>query len=241
MKPATDELIPTRATLLHRLKDWGDQSSWEDFFATYEKLIFGVALKAGLSQHEAQEVVQETMISVAKKMPAFKYDPAVGSFKSWLLTTTRWRIADQIRQREPLGAPHAVTDPETSLDTATHPPADSGLSVRAVWAQPETGDSSLDALWDAEWEKNLFAAALQKVRRQVDPQKYQVFDFYVNRNWPPEKVATTFGIPVSQVYLAKHRVTEMLAEEVRKLELKEGLAARGGFDPENPVNPFPRL
>jgi len=44
----------------------------------------------------------------------------------------------------------------------------------------------------------------------------------VNKNWPAEKVAATFGISVSQVYLAKHRVTEMIAAEVKKLEQQPG-------------------
>jgi len=43
------------------------------------------ALKGGLTAVEAQDVVQETMISVAKHMPTFEYDPAIGSFKTWLL------------------------------------------------------------------------------------------------------------------------------------------------------------
>src|SRR5215510_6020274 len=93
------DLIPTRKSLLNRLKDWEDQESWQDFFDTYWKLIYGVAAKAGLSDDEAQEVVQETIIRVARKMPNFKYDPAVGSFKSWLLHTTDWCINDQFRKR----------------------------------------------------------------------------------------------------------------------------------------------
>ena len=94
-----DELIPTRATLILRLKNWQDQSSWQDFFDTYWQLIYHVALKGGLREAEAQDVIQETMISVAKHMPTFKYDPAIGSFKAWLLNMTRWRITDQLRKR----------------------------------------------------------------------------------------------------------------------------------------------
>src|SRR5476651_1071862 len=104
MAQPTEELIPTRTTLIKRLKNWEDQSSWQDFFDTYGKLIHGVALKAGLTQTEAQDVVQETMFAVARQMPAFKYDRSLGSFKLWLLNLTRWRIADQIRQRAPQAA-----------------------------------------------------------------------------------------------------------------------------------------
>src|SRR5215475_6966835 len=94
-----DELIPTRASLLDRLKDLGDQASWNRFYEIFHDLIFSVARRAGLNEAEAGEVVQDTLISVAKKMPGFTYDPATDSFKGWLLTVTRWRIRDQLAKR----------------------------------------------------------------------------------------------------------------------------------------------
>jgi len=200
-----DELIPTRATLIQRLKNWHDQASWQDFFDTYWKLIYGVAVKGGLTETEAQDVVQETMISAAKHMPNFKYDPALGSFKTWLLNMTRWRITDQLRKRSPFAAGH-----DSAEATAT--------GTRTVDRVADPAARDLDALWDKEWEKNLLDAALAKVKRQLDPQKFQIFDLYVNKEWPPEKVAATFGVTVDQVYLAKHRAVELIKEEVQKLE-----------------------
>jgi len=200
-----DELIPTRATLIQRLKNWQDQSSWQDFFDTYWKLIYGVALKGGLTATEAQDVVQETMISVAKHMPTFKYDPAIGSFKTWLLNMTRWRITDQLRKRGPFAASHPACD-------------DDATGTRTADKVVDPASQDLDALWDAEWEKNLLDAAMAKVKRRLDPQKFQIFDLYVNKGWAPEKVAATFGISVDQVYLAKHRTTELIKEEVKKLD-----------------------
>ena len=85
-----DEMIPTRKSLLNRLKDWDDQESRRSFFDTYWKLIYSVALKAGLTEQEAQDIVQGTVLSVAKRMHEFKYDPAMASFKSWLLVITGW-------------------------------------------------------------------------------------------------------------------------------------------------------
>ena len=46
------ELIPTRATLISRLKDWRDESSWQDFFNTYWRLIYGIAIQGGLTPEE---------------------------------------------------------------------------------------------------------------------------------------------------------------------------------------------
>lgn len=198
-------MIPTRATLIQRLKNWQDQSSWQDFFDTYWKLIFSIARKGGLTEAEAQDVVQETMVSVARHMPSFKYDPSVGSFKAWLLNLTRWRMTDQLRKRGPI-----ATFPGSNEETSTS----SYLMDKMV----DPASHTLDQMWDSEWEKNLLNAAISKVKRRLDPQKYQIFDFYVNKEWPAEKVAESFGISVDQVYLAKHRITEMIREEVKRLE-----------------------
>jgi RNA polymerase sigma factor (sigma-70 family) len=199
------DLIPTRATLIQRLKSWQDQTSWQDFFDTYWRLIYNVARKGGLTASEAEDVVQETMISVAKHMPTFRYDPGIGSFKTWLLNVTRWRITDQIRKRK---------------SSATHL-SPSGYSTAGSRRPEEVIDpasSDLDAFWNAEWENNLLEAAVAKVKRQLDPQKYQIFDLCVNKGWKAGKVAGAYGLPVDQVYLIKHRVTELIKAEVRRLE-----------------------
>lgn len=208
MSKNDDEVIRTRATLLDRMKNWNDQSSWQEFFDIYWKLIYGVARKAGLSDAEAQDVVQESMVSVAKHMPTFKYNPAVGTFKAWLLTLTRWRIVDQLRKRGPI-VPHHSSDGDTAR-TAT------------VERIADANSLDLDAIWEVDWKTTVLDATMARVKRRLDPQKFQIFDFYVNREWPPEKVAQTFNVTVNQVYLVKNRVTEMLRDEFLRLE-QEGI------------------
>src|SRR5712692_6271254 len=135
-----DELIPTRASLISRLKNWQDQSGWQEFFNTYWKLIYGVSRKAGLTDVEAQDVVQETMFSVAKHMPTFTYDPAIGSFKAWLLVKTRWCIITQLRNRRPFSAHRPM-----SCKTATRTDTVQGIV--------DPASPALEAVWKAEWEK----------------------------------------------------------------------------------------
>lgn len=198
-----DEFIPTRATLIQRLKNWQDQASWQDFFDTYWKLIYGLARKLGLSEEDAQDVVQETMVSVAHHMPNFKYDPNVGSFKSWLRQLIRWRISDHLRRRGP---------GMMSLQVETETEESSLLKELPDHSQP------MEDFYEQEWQKNLLDAAVARVKRKLDPKRYQIFDFYVNRDWPPEKVAAALNIPVDQVYMAKHRITEMIKAEAKRLE-----------------------
>ena len=202
-----DELIPTRWSLLGRLKDLGDQQSWRDFFDLYWRLIYGVATKSGLTDAEAQDVVQETIISVARKMPDFKAEPQAGSFKGFLLTITRRRIADQFRKRPP-GHEARVRRPDDTRRTST---------IERI-ADPSSLD--LDAVWNEEWEKNLMDAAMERAKRQVDLKQAQIYDLYVVKHWPVTKVARTLGVNVGQVYLAKHRFSKLLKKELQRLKEK---------------------
>lgn len=206
VKNPTD-LIPTRATLLSRLKNWDDQESWREFFKTYWKLIYEVAIKAGLTETEAQEVVQETVILVAKKMPEFKYDPAIGSFKSWLLHTTRWRINDQFRKRHP----EREAIGQRPNDTAR---------TDAIERIPDPAGHVLDNVWNEEWQKNLFDTAVERVKGKVNARQYQMFDLYVVKQWPVRKVASRLGVNIGRIYLAKHRISSLIKKEVKKLEAK---------------------
>ena len=204
MPSKPDDLIPTRESLLSRIKDWQDRESWQDFFDTYWRLIYAVARKAGLSDAEAQDIVQETVISVAKNIEGFKYDPAVCSFKTWMLQLTRWRITNQLKKRAKESG--GGDDPR---------PNERVLNIDEL---PDPAGFNLETIWDEEWEKNLLCAALERVKRHVDSEQFQIFDLYCMENWPAQKVARTLHMSVGRVYMAKHRVGGLLKKELRRLE-----------------------
>jgi RNA polymerase sigma-70 factor (ECF subfamily) len=89
----------------------------------------------------------------ARKIEGFKYDPAVCSFKSWMLQLTRWRIINQIKKRERDKvrlAPRLSGSGETPA-----PPLEQILDPAGF---------DLESIWGEEWEKNLLAAALERVK-----------------------------------------------------------------------------
>jgi RNA polymerase sigma factor (sigma-70 family) len=213
MADRADELIPTRESLLSRIKDWEDRESWQDFFDTYWKLIYGTARKAGLTDAEAQDIVQETVISVAKNIGGFRYDPAICSFKNWMLQLTRWRIMNQLkrRQRNQAVPASALSD---SGGSRSQEETDRTATVERI---PDPAGVDLEAVWDKEWEKNLLSTAWERVKRKVDSGQLQMFDLYCVEQWPARRVAKTLGVSLGQVYLAKHRVGRLLQKEVRAL------------------------
>ena len=202
-----NEFIPTRQSLLSRLKDWNDQESWKVFFDTYWRLIYNAAIRAGLSDAEAQDVVQDTVISVSKSLAAGDYDPTKSAFKTWLMRLTGWRIIGQFRKRQPQGRSfRSKTGTSTGTDTVERIPDESILSI--------------ENLWDEEWENNLLDAALRRVKAKVDAKQYQIFDLHVRKKWPVAKVAKDMRINRARVYLAKHRITNSIKKEIAYLRAK---------------------
>jgi RNA polymerase sigma-70 factor (ECF subfamily) len=192
---------PTRRSLLLRLKNWHDEQSWQEFYHIYERLIRDAALKAGLSPEEAQEAMQETLLTVAKKIAGFNYDPQIGSFKNWLLQITKRRVVDQFRKRRPDRAEARVEAAAGALDQLPDPAA-----------------SRLDALWNAEWHQALLGMAQALVRRRVGAKQFQMFELYVLQQRPLQEVRRALGVSAAQVYMAKYRITRLLKKEVRQLE-----------------------
>jgi RNA polymerase sigma-70 factor (ECF subfamily) len=205
MEKKSGEIIPTRDSLLSRLKDWEDDDSWREFFGIYRKLIFNFAAKAGLSEQESEEVVQETIISVAKTIKEFQYDPKRCSFKSWLRHLAQKRIADSFRRR--------ARQPQINM----YSPDDTPRTV-AIERIPDPAAVHLDRLWEEEWQKELLEAAIARVKASVSGEQYQMFDFYVLKKMPVSKVAAALGTTAGQVYLAEHRVSRLIKKEVGRLE-----------------------
>jgi RNA polymerase sigma factor (sigma-70 family) len=203
-----DELLPTRSSLLDRLRDWEDQASWREFFNTYWKFIYSVAIRSGLSDQEAEDVVQETVLSIAKKMPEFIYDPAKCSFKGWLMHVTRLRIIDQLRRRQP----PFQQSPTGDCDSRKTP------TVERI--PDPAGVAQQDAAWDDEWERNLVDAAMERVKLRVKPEHYQIFYLSAVKGLGTREVARMLQVNIGQVYLVRHRLAKDVKREVERLKEK---------------------
>ena len=205
-EPGTDAVLPTRQSLLSRLRDWQDQQGWQEFFDTYWRLIYKVARKAGLNEVEAQDVVQETFIYLSRRMPRFQYDRACGSFKSWLRVVTRSRINVYCRREK--ADEKFIRGPS---------PIEAGGAAEAMEAVPDPGGDALDEVWQREWEENLVNAAFRRLRSKVSSQQLLIFRTTMSGDLPLNQVAKKLGVNVAQVYLTRHRVGKMFAAELRRL------------------------
>lgn len=207
--------IPTRQSLLQRLKDLDNQEDWRRFFDTYWRLIHATAIRAGLTETETEEVIQEVMIAAAKKLPQFTYRPGKDSLKGWLLAVTRWKVNDQYRKRHRLrgeGRPW-VADPQPP----PLPPADETARTSTTDRIPDPTPAELDEHWEAEWRANLLREALERVKRKVNPAHYEIYHLTVVQGLSVRETARALAVSVAQVYLVRHRLGRLVKAEVARL------------------------
>ena len=200
-----DQIYATRSTLLVRLKDLDNQQAWQEFFDVYWTLLFNFARRAGLNESDAEEVVMDTVETVARKIEDFEYNRQTGRFKSWLLTIVRFKLGDRFRKKKRQAEKGEVA----SLDEIAE-----GQVMDAD--APE-----LEKIWDAEWQKRMIDMALERVKQLVGHKQYQIFHCYVIQEQAAEDVAEFLEVSKAQVYVAKNRVGKLFEAELKLLAAEE--------------------
>lgn len=190
-------LEATRQSLLTRLKDHADHDGWQRFFDTYGGVIHALAIRAGLTAGEADEALQETLVSVASEMPGFRYDSLKGTFKGWLFRIARRRVVDQFRKRERR---------ERYV----------GHDARDLEELPDPAADALTQAWEEEWQRNHLELAVERVKERVAPAQWQMFDLAAVQQWPTERICAFLGVNRAQVYMAKMRVGRLFRVEFEK-------------------------
>ena len=201
MKPEAP-LLETRSSLIQRLKATINGESWEEFFHTYWELIYNVARRAGLSEADAQDIVQETVLKVHNSLDRFEYNRKRGTFKGWLRTVTRSRLNDFFKkqQRRPaLNQPlEAIGDELQNLEDPEGP--------------------EIEKIWDEEWSKNLIQSALNRTKKLTSPKQFQIFKCHYIDEWTVRETCRTLGVNAAQVYMAKQRVGKIFREAIETLQ-----------------------
>jgi RNA polymerase sigma-70 factor (ECF subfamily) len=203
-----DSRFQTRPSLLKRAKGLEDQDACAEIYRIYSPLVFSVAVKAGLRRSEAEDLRQDTMVSLFRKLPHFDYNPAKGQFRTWLVNLTKWRIKDQLRKRRPgfEGVAHSEATQTNRTSTAARIPDPRGCD--------------LEAIWDEELEEKRNALALSNLKDTVSPKQLQIFDLYVLKHWPVAKVSKSLAISRQQVYNARTRILPLYQKQIRRLRGK---------------------
>lgn len=190
------DIPATRASLVVRLRDQGDQEAWREFVRLYAPVVYRYARRKGLQDADAADLTQEVLRGVSASVGAF--DPGRGLFRSWLFTLAHHRLCDffQRAQRQTPG----------SGDLAT---------VQILDDVPARDEEDV---WNSEFERQLFLLAAERVRPAFSETTWQAFQLAAVEGKSGQETAQTLGISVAAVYLAKSRVMVKLKAEVGRLQ-----------------------
>jgi RNA polymerase sigma factor (sigma-70 family) len=76
----------------------GDERAWTMLVERYSRLVYSIALKSGLGEHDAADVVQNVFTIVLRRLESLQHPDR---FTAWLITTTHresWRYRKTQRE-----------------------------------------------------------------------------------------------------------------------------------------------
>jgi len=196
--PMLQDSLPTRATLILRLRNPEDDASWSEFVEIYTPLLFNYCLKRGLSSTDAADVVQDAMRSVSMAMRGFEYDPAKGKFKSWLFTVVRNALRNYFRKQ----SRHPVTAANTQM-------------VRMIEEVPN--GQEIDE-WERDYQRKLLNWAMEKVKPEFAERIWSAFVLTAVRSRKIADVAEELSMTGNAVRIAKCRVIKRLREKAESVD-----------------------
>ena len=194
----SEDSAKTRETLILRLRDPEDDSSWREFVEIYTPLLYGYCTNRGLKAADSADIVQDVMRSVSLAMHGFEYDPEKGKFKGWLFTATRNAISKHFKKQ--------ARRPVTASDTRM-----------LLWIEQTPDDEEIDA-WETDYQRKLLAWAMEKVKPQFAERIWRAFELTVVEGQDPGAVAEVIGMTRNAVAIAKCRVMQRLREKAASVD-----------------------
>jgi RNA polymerase sigma-70 factor (ECF subfamily) len=187
----TSAPLVTTTLLLQRLKDSRDDDAWRTFDQRFRGVILATAIRLGLSESDAADAAQDTILQSLRDYQAGKYDRTKGRLSSWIVSIAHHRIVDILRARK------GVRALDTSAGQELAPDAD-----------------QVARAFDQALERKIFEQAWDELRSNssMAANSLLAFELTVLRQVPPAEAALQCSMSVDQVYVAKNRVSQRLRQ-----------------------------
>ncbi|MGE0605617.1 MAG: RNA polymerase sigma factor [Pirellulales bacterium] len=188
----------TSASLLDRLRLQPDGDAWTRLVELYTPLIRGWLVRHGLPPQECDDVVQDVLQIVVRRVPEFRRQ-RTGSFRTWLRAIAVNCLRDFWKTRH--GEPAASGNSEFA-------------QMLEQLADPNSG---LSQQWDQEHDRHVSQKLLETIRPAFEARTWQAFQRVAIDGASADQTAAELGISVNAVFIAKSRVLNRLRQEAQGL------------------------
>jgi RNA polymerase sigma factor (sigma-70 family) len=189
----------TSLSLLARLRQSADNGAWNRLVQLYAPLLRAWLRRYDVQASDADDLVQEVLLAIAKDLNSFDHGGRPGAFRSWLraILVNRLRHFWRARGRRPQA--RGGSDFERRLD------------------QLEDPTSEMSQLWNREHDQHVAARLLALAEPYFAPNTWKAFRRVALEGARPDAVAQELDMSLNAVFIAKSRVLSRLRQEAEGL------------------------
>ena len=185
----------TSISMLDRLQQGPNDTAWLRMVDLYTPLIRGWLRRYSLMDQDVEDIVQEVLAVVVRKLPDFQKKPQIGAFRRWLRTITVNCLRDLWRSQR------------------YRPRVTGKADFGKILDQLEDPESALSKLWDHEHDLHVTRCLLEKIRPRFEDKTWQAFQRVAVEGASVDQTAQELGVTVNAVFIAKSRVIHALRQE----------------------------
>ena len=189
----------TTTQALEELKISNDSAVWDKFTESFRPVVINFAKKLGLSNEDAEDAAQETMLVFIKAFREGKYNKEKGRLRDWLFGVAR-RVILNLRRNRPLE--QLIADKNTGT---------------SYWDLIED-DRNVKLSWQAEWRQMVLTNCLEQAKKEFDSRIFKAFEMYALEQKAIDEVARNLEMSKNAVYIAKSRVLSRLRQLEQQFE-----------------------
>lgn len=193
----------TSITLVQKMRDLYDESSWNRFAETYTPYMRMIILNMGMRHHDTEDLVQSIILKAWKNLNSFEYKPDKAALRSWLKTITKNTVLSYLKKKSTKEA--SLNELEESKHLNYNPVTEAEISK---WA-------------DKEWEVYISSLAWDNVKDEFGETVQQIF-LMLSKGEEIETIAKELDVKENTVYQSRKRVKNRLYREIRRLNYELG-------------------
>ena len=192
------DLPDTRYSLLMEVAESANQEAWQEFAAIYRPVVYRLARRRGLQDADAEDLAQQVLVVVSKKIGDWRPSTPRGAFRGWLTTITHNAVINALTRK---GGVAAV--------------GGTGM-MKKLQAIPAQSESLAEV--EEELRRGLFRQAAELIRPEFQESTWAAFWLTAVEELNIVAVARRLGKNEGTIYAARSRIMRRLKEKVQELQ-----------------------